>query len=109
MFIFTYLLYIFCRRDALPRENVLNLAFFLGEQLRNLHLLPYPSMTTSTFSDIKQEINLASTNRLVESDSHQMCMPAEWEFFIKTLIRRKKDVLSRLTKWYAHVITLFLF
>lgn len=86
-------------RDALPRENVLNLAFFLGEQLRNLHLLPYPSMTTSTFSDIKQEMNLASTNRLVESDSHQMCMPAEWEFFIKTLIRRKKDVLSRLTKW----------
>ncbi|CAM8946398.1 unnamed protein product [Rhodiola kirilowii] len=73
-------------RDTLPGEDVLELASFLGEQLRNLHLLPCPSHTlneTCLDSEIKRDPRL----------------PAEWELSIGTLARKKLDVSKRLTMW----------
>uniref|UniRef100_A0A5B7AP33 F-box protein n=1 Tax=Davidia involucrata TaxID=16924 RepID=A0A5B7AP33_DAVIN len=86
-------------RDILSWEDLLNLASFLGEQLRNLHLLPFPSLNDSTFSAIKQKIELPCGNGFMEAVTDKPCIPAEWEFFIRTLTRKKKDVSSRLTKW----------
>uniref|UniRef100_A0A5B7AMM6 Uncharacterized protein n=1 Tax=Davidia involucrata TaxID=16924 RepID=A0A5B7AMM6_DAVIN len=86
-------------RDILSWEDLLNLASFLGEQLRNLHLLPFPSLNDSTFSGIKQKIELPSGNGYMEAVTDKLRIPAEWEFFIRTLTRKKKDISSRLTKW----------
>ena len=33
--------------------------------------------------------------------SDKIGIPAEWEIFIRTLARKRKDVSSRLTKWYV--------
>lgn len=33
--------------------------------------------------------------------TEKLSIPAEWDFFIRTLRKRKNDVSSRLTKWYV--------
>ncbi|KAM1365809.1 hypothetical protein ACFX13_044784 [Malus domestica] len=86
-------------RDTISLEDALNLASFLGEQLRNLHLLPQPPLSISTFSDIKPEIDMPLTNGCMEAVQDKSEVPAEWNIFIRTLIRKKKDVSSRLSKW----------
>lgn len=91
-----------CRRDTVSREDELNLASFLGVQLRNLHLLPYPPLNISTFSDIEQESGLPFTNVSVEAVPIKSNIPAEWDIFIRTLSKKKKDVSSRLIKWYFY-------
>ncbi|KAL6962751.1 hypothetical protein U1Q18_037708 [Sarracenia purpurea var. burkii] len=86
-------------RDILSWEDTLNLASFLGEQLRNLHLLPFPSFNASTFANTEKEVEDHCVNGLMETIIDKVSLPAEWEFFIKTLTIRKKDVSSRLIKW----------
>lgn len=90
------------RRDRLSWEDALNLASFLGEQLRNLHLLPYPSIDKSTFSDTKQKMELPFANGSMEETPYKSDIPSEWEVFIRTLSRKKKDIKSHLRNWYAH-------
>ncbi|KAJ0024694.1 hypothetical protein Pint_08371 [Pistacia integerrima] len=84
-------------RDTLTWEDMLNLASFLGEQLRNLHLLPYPPFDDLTLSSFKQKMEL--TNGCMEDFLCKSNIPVEWEFFIRTLAEKKKDVASRLTNW----------
>ncbi|CAM8942940.1 unnamed protein product [Rhodiola kirilowii] len=73
-------------RDALPGENILELSSFLGEQLRNLHLLPLPSLgLNETFLDAELKINPR--------------VPAEWDLSIGTLAKKKIHVSNRLTLW----------
>ncbi|KAI8550342.1 hypothetical protein RHMOL_Rhmol06G0098000 [Rhododendron molle] len=86
-------------RDTLSLGDNLNLASFLGEQLRNLHLLPLPSLNATTFVNTEQEIEYHRVNGLMEAVTEKLSIPVEWDFFIKTLTKRKKDVSSRLTKW----------
>ena len=97
--------YSFYRRDGLSKEEILNLASFLGEQLRNLHFLPLPPLKNSTFLDSKPKIELPHGNNgfLEEDTNNKIRIPAEWEVSIRTLNRKKKDVTSRLTKWYVRV------
>ncbi|KAM0976760.1 hypothetical protein PS2_019360 [Malus domestica] len=85
-------------RDTISLEDALNLASFLGEQLRNLHLLPRPPLSVSTFSDIEPEIDMPLSNGCMEAVPDKSKIPAEWNIFIRTLMR-KKDVSSRLVKW----------
>ncbi|XP_068312545.1 lysine-specific demethylase JMJ21-like [Pyrus communis] len=86
-------------RDTISLEGALNLASFLGEQLRNLHLLPQPPLSISTFLDIEQEIDMPLTNGFMEAVQDKSEVPAEWNIFIRTLFRKKKDASSRLSKW----------
>ncbi|KAG8632916.1 hypothetical protein MANES_18G065400v8 [Manihot esculenta] len=86
-------------RDRLSWEDALNLASFLGEQLRNLHLLPYPSIDKSTFSDTKQKMELPFANGSMEETPYKSDIPSEWEVFIRTLSRKKKDIKSHLRNW----------
>ncbi|KAL5844348.1 hypothetical protein ACOSQ4_010306 [Xanthoceras sorbifolium] len=86
-------------RETLAWEDMLNLASFLGEQLHNLHLLFYPPFNESTLSDIKQGKDLTFTNGCIEDVHSTSNVPAEWEIFIRTLIRKKKDAASCLTNW----------
>ncbi|KAL6179441.1 hypothetical protein ACLB2K_050956 [Fragaria x ananassa] len=86
-------------RDTVSQEDELNLASFLGEQLRNLHLLPRPPLNISTSSDIEQESDRPFTNGSVEAVPDQSDIPAEWDMFIRTLSKKKNDVSSRLIKW----------
>lgn len=95
LFLFT------CRRDSLSREDITNLASFLGEQLRHIHLLQYPPLNISALSDIEQELGLPEPNGCNASITHKSKTLAEWEVFIRTLTRKRKDVLSRLRKWYS--------
>ncbi|XP_044474735.1 F-box protein At1g78280 isoform X1 [Mangifera indica] len=84
-------------RDTLSWEDMLNLASFLGEQLRNLHLLPYPPFDDLTLSSFKQKMELK--NGRMENFLSESNIPVEWEVFIRTLNEKKKDVASRLTNW----------
>lgn len=77
---------------------MLNLATFLGEQLRNLHLLPYPPFDDLNLSSFKQKMELK--NGRMENFLSESNIPVEWEVFIRTLNEKKKDVASRLTNWY---------
>lgn len=94
-----------CRRERLSWEDTLNLASFLGEQLRHLHLLPLPPFNYLIFSDIGKDLELTYTNSCMEVVPSKSNAPAEWEIFVRTLIRKKKDVASRLSKWYAYVLS----
>lgn len=85
-------------RDMLSWEEVLNLTSFLGEQLRNLHLLPCPSLKKSTFSDIKLKVKLPFADGYME-DIPTPEIPEEWNVFIRTLRRRKMNVTNRLENW----------
>ncbi|XP_054788759.1 lysine-specific demethylase JMJ21 isoform X2 [Prosopis cineraria] len=86
-------------RDILSKEDVTNLASFLGEQLRHIHLLPHPPLNVSAFSVIEQDSGLPEINGYAASFNNKLNMRAEWEIFIRTLTRKRKDVLSRLAKW----------
>ncbi|WCJ43496.1 Bifunctional arginine demethylase and lysyl-hydroxylase JMJD6 [Euphorbia peplus] len=78
-------------RDALSWEDTLNLASFLGEQVRNLHLLPYPP-----FNRPALEIRSAHSMEELLCKSE---IPVEWEIFIRTLSKQKESVISRLNDW----------
>lgn len=73
-------------RDDLTWNDAQNLAFFLGQQLRNLHLLPYPPVTRP---------ELLNVNAVHE----ELNIPAEWKVFVDALCQKKKDVTSRLENW----------
>ncbi|KAH0898138.1 hypothetical protein HID58_047706 [Brassica napus] len=71
-------------RDDLTWSDAQNLASFLGQQLRNLHLLPYPPVTPPELLDVHEELKI----------------PPEWKVFVDALCQKKKDVTSRLeTGW----------
>nr|GMD94024.1 F-box protein At1g78280 [Ipomoea batatas] len=85
-------------RETLSWEETLSLASFLGEQLRNLHLVPYPSLNFSALLGSDEETVLPQSNGcvgLLGNDS----IPVEWDLFIKTLNKKKEDVSNRLMKW----------
>ncbi|KAJ7965736.1 F-box protein family [Quillaja saponaria] len=86
-------------RDILSWEDTTKLASFLGEQLRNLHLLPHPPLNFITSSEIEQELDFRDANYDMVSVSTKSNITAEWDIFIRTLTRKKKDVSVRLTNW----------
>ncbi|XP_049349579.1 F-box protein At1g78280 [Solanum verrucosum] len=85
-------------RDSISWEDTLNLASFLGEQMRNLHLVPCPALNDLTLLETQQKA-VPTANGNLEDDEDKICVPAEWSLFLKTLNRKKKDVCDRLTKW----------
>ncbi|XP_062083325.1 lysine-specific demethylase JMJ21-like [Humulus lupulus] len=89
-------------RNKLDRDEELNLVSFLGEQLRHLHLLPLPSRD-SNLSDIERAVEFNHTNGYAEAAFDKSSMPAEWDIFVKTLNRKKKDASNRLTTCFAQI------
>ncbi|XP_004237935.2 lysine-specific demethylase JMJ21 [Solanum lycopersicum] len=85
-------------RDSISWEDTLNLASFLGEQMRNLHLVPCPALNDLTLLETQQKA-VPTANGNLEDDKDKICVPSEWNLFLKTLNRKKKDVCDRLTKW----------
>ncbi|KAH1065366.1 hypothetical protein J1N35_030353 [Gossypium stocksii] len=91
-------------RNVLPWEDVLNLASFLGEQLRSLHMLPYPSFSNSALSDSEQNRWFSSANGMdMEFVSNESDIPVEWKIFVRTLMEKKKNVSGRLSKWSGSI------
>ena len=90
-----------CRRDRLSWEDVTSLASFLGEQLSNIHLLPHPPLNISSFTDIEHELSFPETYGCVATVNYKSNTAAEWGVFIRTLTKKRKNVSSRLTKWYT--------
>ncbi|XP_059279731.1 lysine-specific demethylase JMJ21 isoform X1 [Lycium ferocissimum] len=86
------------RRDSISWEDALNLASFLGEQMRNLHLVPCPALNDSTLLETRQKA-VPNANGNLEDDEDKICAPGEWNLFLRTLNRKRKDVCDRLTKW----------
>ncbi|XP_030947080.1 F-box protein At1g78280 isoform X1 [Quercus lobata] len=86
-------------RDGLSWEETLSLASFLGEKLHNLHLLPLPPLDYSIFSDFEQHLELTHSNCHMEAVPNNSNIQVEWEIFIKTLMKKRKGVTSRLSKW----------
>ncbi|XP_040870558.1 F-box protein At1g78280 [Glycine max] len=86
-------------RDRLTWEDTTNLASFLGEQLFHLHLLSYPPLNVSSFSDIEHELSLGEANGCIATVHCKSNSAAEWRLFTRTLTKMRKDVSGRLTKW----------
>lgn len=88
-----------CRRETLSCQDTLDLAAFLGEQLRNLHLLPCPSFDSQSLSDIGQTAESHFVKHQVETRLFGSKVTAEWDIFFWTLSKKKMDLASRLTRW----------
>ncbi|AES73073.2 putative transcription factor & chromatin remodeling &Metalloenzymes JmjC family [Medicago truncatula] len=86
-------------RDRLSWEDKTNLASFLGEQMRHLHLLPHPPLNNSFISDIERELNWSEVNGCIANVNCKSNNAAEWGIFTRILKKKRKDVSSRLTKW----------
>ncbi|KAJ4826712.1 hypothetical protein Tsubulata_028933 [Turnera subulata] len=86
-------------RETLSWEETQELASFLGRQLRNLHLLPYPASSKSGFPEVEQEMESVSGNSYLEHTLGVLEIPAEWKIFLRTLSRRINNAGSRLTNW----------
>ncbi|XP_068641349.1 lysine-specific demethylase JMJ21 [Aristolochia californica] len=78
-------------REKLSKDELLNLAAFLGDQLRTLHLLPLPSLSSPGGTHPE-----SSSYKAV---SGTVSIPDEWVLFVKTMAGRRKDVLTRLSQW----------
>ncbi|KAG9451442.1 hypothetical protein H6P81_011407 [Aristolochia fimbriata] len=78
-------------REKLSKVEYLNLAVFLGDQLRILHLLPLPS-----FCSPGRTHSMSSSYKAV---SGTVSIPDEWILFVKIMARRRKDVVTRLSQW----------
>ncbi|KAG8369197.1 hypothetical protein BUALT_Bualt15G0126100 [Buddleja alternifolia] len=87
-------------RDALSSEDTLNLVSFLGEQLRNLHLVPVPrpSPNDSTLMVKKDDIQLSRGNGFSDNAADKPD-PDESKLFMSILNRKRKDISSRLVEW----------
>lgn len=86
-------------RDRLSWEDTTNLASFLGEQLRHLHLLPHPTLNISSCSDIEHDISLPDDNSCAATVNRNSNAAVEWGIFSRTLTKKRNSVSSRLTKW----------
>lgn len=83
--------------DHILWEDTINLASFLGEQLRNLHLMPFPPLRDLVSRENKGYIKYAGG--VFEDETDKGSIPAEWKVFFGTLNKKRKDVVSRLTNW----------
>jgi len=84
-------------------EDALDLASFIGKQLHNLHVLPLPELDKPVLADIKEELGFCNGANFMEIDSGAGPSSAQWEMFLHTLAIRRKDVVSRLMRWYADI------
>lgn len=87
--------------DHISWEDTLNLASFLGEQLRNLHHMPFPPLCDLSIRENKEYEENARCNGYFEDETDKGSIPAEWKVFLGTLNKKRKDVVSRLTNWYT--------
>lgn len=85
--------------DHISWEDTLNLASFLGEQLRNLHLMPFPPLCDLIIRENEEYKKNAHCNGLFEDETDNCSTPEEWKVFLGTLNKKRKDVVSRLTNW----------
>lgn len=103
-------------RNVLLKDDILYLASFLGDQVRNLHLLPLPQSPNG----IKLKINEMSLIREVSNDLVEgsetpvtnvskgvagecFSIPLDWELIVATLQLRRKNVKDRLIQWGAPI------
>lgn len=69
--------------------------------MRHLHLLPHPPLNNSFISDIERELNWSEVNGCIANVNCKSNNAAEWGIFTRILKKKRKDVSSRLTKWYT--------
>ncbi|XP_063950728.1 lysine-specific demethylase JMJ21 isoform X2 [Daucus carota subsp. sativus] len=85
--------------DRILWEDTVNLASFLGEQLRNLHLMPFPPLCDLFIRENNEYKKDAHYNSIFKSETDGGSIPAEWKVFLGTLNKKRKDVVSRLFNW----------
>ncbi|ERN14745.1 F-box protein At1g78280 [Amborella trichopoda] len=101
-------------RDRLSWNDILNLASFLGDQVRCLHLLPLPSFPNSYHPLSLEDAENIGKNKACVNDEelgskvplennfqavNESFIPLQWELFVEIMKRRQKNVLTRLAKW----------
>ncbi|THG08597.1 hypothetical protein TEA_005439 [Camellia sinensis var. sinensis] len=59
-------------RETLSWDDTLYLASFLGEQLRNLHLLPFPSLNASTLADAEEKMEYPCVSGSMEAVTNKL-------------------------------------
>ncbi|XP_078440783.1 putative glycosyltransferase [Wolffia australiana] len=91
-------------RERISLEDNLSLASFLGEQLRNLHLLPVPKF--ASYSEDSKNVLLEKDTEMIRKVvaidnvvEHVVVVGREWKSFISGMEQRKKDISNRLVQW----------
>lgn len=88
----------------MSQDDALNLASFLGVQLRLLHQLPLPPVKNKSHSDMNQihfnkrtrEFNTEECRDIFVENSD---IPSEWNLFADSLHASKRNVRRRLEQW----------
>ncbi|KAF3320802.1 F-box protein [Carex littledalei] len=91
-------------REKMSQDDALNLASFLGVQLRLLHQLPLPPVKNKTHFDMNQihfnkrtrEFNTEECRDIFVENSD---IPSEWNLFADSLHASKRNVRRRLEQW----------
>lgn len=89
-------------RDILTRDDVLQLASFLGEKLQTLHNLPLPCYSQHNHCLEDKSVTL-SKNDLKKTclavNSKHSAIPPEWELVLASLEKKKEGISKRLMQW----------
>ncbi|KAF3781067.1 F-box protein [Nymphaea thermarum] len=101
-------------RNVLTRDELLNLSSFLGEQVRNLHLIPLPSILNSCDANSPEKISKVQLDKNCDLGNESAVPSASYHMeateitnlgkemqkvFVETMNRRKRAISDRLAKW----------
>ncbi|KAH7683481.1 Clavaminate synthase-like protein [Dioscorea alata] len=89
-------------RDILTRDDVLQLASFLGEKLQTLHNLPLPYYSQHDHCLEDKSVTLRKNDlkkTCLEVNGKHSAIPPEWELVLASLEKKKEGISKCLMQW----------
>ncbi|CAK9871623.1 unnamed protein product [Sphagnum jensenii] len=85
---------------AMTKEDYVNLAFFLGEQLRLLHSLPAPSLSARAHAVNQLDLAVMVQSHNCRTEKSSLCnIPIEWQYFVGFLREQRANATERFLEW----------
>ncbi|CAK9218145.1 unnamed protein product [Sphagnum troendelagicum] len=85
---------------AMTKEDYVNLAFFLGEQLRLLHSLPAPSLPARAHAVNQLDLAVMAQSHNCRTEKSSLCnVPIEWQYFVRFLREQRANAMERFLEW----------
>ncbi|CAK9268959.1 unnamed protein product [Sphagnum jensenii] len=85
---------------AMTKEDYVNLAFFLGEQLRLLHSLPAPSLPARAHAVNQLDLAVMVQSHNCRTEKSSLCnIPIEWQYFVGFLREQRANATERFLEW----------
>lgn len=86
----------------MTRDDVLQLASFLGEKLQTLHNLPLPYYSQHDHCLEDKSVTLRKNDlkkTCLEVNGNHSAIPPEWELVLASLEKKKEGISKRLMQW----------